>query len=244
MANLRATTAVSKSKSEHPQVRAVGSSPVKRKCSSRTRATFHKRAHLAHLCRRAPHDNPYLCRTRSTFPPMTTGTISGILESYLLNNAGGGVLAAGYAGRRYTHHPYSSRRYLESIQAVRTAPALKRKGRNHENEFIRMVASGAGRGAALCLLRCIPPTGAQFEPVVVAGIASAARHKHRAEPVPVLPPAPPGPSHWSRSQYASLKTLWAIKASHKPTSNHSITDRREGHCASLQAWAHGRRDQL
>ena len=216
-----------------------------------SRATLHKCASLAHLSRRPPHDNPCLCRTKSTFPPMTTGTISGILESYLLNNPGGGVLQASYTGHRYTYRPNSSRRYLESDQGARSAPALRRKGRKYEVWFVRMVASGSGRGAALRLLRCTPGASAQFEPVVAAGIPAATRHKHRAESVPVLPPAPPGPSHRSCDQHSNLRTPWVISTSHRPTSNSIIANNGEGYRQTsslpyplLQAWADGRRDQL
>ena len=42
---------------------------------------LHKCASRAHLWSPPPGRDPVLCRTRSTFPPMTTGTIWGILES-------------------------------------------------------------------------------------------------------------------------------------------------------------------
>jgi hypothetical protein len=182
------------------------------------RPALHKCVWLAHLWRQAPHDNPYLCRARSTFPPMTTGTLSGILES---------------------------------IQAARTAPALRRKERKHEVNTIRMVASGSSRGTALRLLRCTPWAGAQFEPVVAAGIPAAARYQYRSESVPVLSPAPPGPSPRSCCQHSNLRTLEAISSYHRPASNSIIANNGEGHREALslphpssQAWADGRRDQL
>ena len=232
MASPHSATAVSKSRGEYPARSETG-----------LRAIFHKCARLAHLWTRAPHENPYLCRAKSTFPPMTTGTISGILESYLPNNPGGGALKASHTGHQYTHHPYSSRRYLELIQAARSAPAWRQKGRKHEVNTVRMVASGSGRGEALRLLRCTPRTGPQFEPVVAARIPTAARHQHRAESVPVLPPAPPGPSHWSCYQHSNLRTPRAISTSPRPTSNSNIEDIGEGR-PSFQAWADGRQDQL
>jgi hypothetical protein len=46
---------------------------------------LHNRAHpaprFAHLCSPASCDYPHLCTPRSTFPPMTTGPISGTLRS-------------------------------------------------------------------------------------------------------------------------------------------------------------------
>jgi hypothetical protein len=212
MANRRATTAVLKSRSEHALVRAGGRTSV----SERAACALHNCASHAHLWRQASHRNPHLCRTKSTFPPMTTGTISCILEP---------------------------------DQAEGVAPACRRKGRKHEINTVRMDANGSGRGAALRLLWCIPRAGAQSEPVVAAGVPAAARHQHRAELVPVLPPAPTGPSHRSRCQYAYLRTPWAIKSSHRPTSNQIIVESREGQrqasrlpCPSLQEGTHGRRD--
>jgi hypothetical protein len=180
-------------------------------------STLHQCVWLAHLWRRAPRGDRYLCKKKSAFPRMTTGMFSGILES---------------------------------IQAVRIAPALKRKGRKHEYTFIRMVTGRSGRGAALRLLRCVPQASAQFESDVVAGYSAAVRHKERAELVLGLPPAPHGPSYWSCYQHSHLRKSWAIGPSHRPTPNPSIEPNREGKrqassltCSSRQAWADGRRNE-
>jgi hypothetical protein len=42
---------------------------------------LHKWPGLAHLWSQVPADNPRLCKAKSTFPLMTSGTISGILEA-------------------------------------------------------------------------------------------------------------------------------------------------------------------
>ena len=44
-------------------------------------APLHKCAKPAHLWSPAPGDDPYMCTTISTFPPMTDGKMSGMLET-------------------------------------------------------------------------------------------------------------------------------------------------------------------
>jgi hypothetical protein len=175
---------------------------------------LHKRVRHAHLWIQAPTHNPYLCRPRSTFPPMTTGTIAGILE----------------------------------LIRTTSTPGWVEKGRNDESTVLHSVKRGSRSRRALRLLWRTPPGYAQFKAGMVVGVFAAGRHEHRTEPVSGLPPAPPGPSHWSHRQRPHVTGHQIRKLPHRLASSLStIDDTREGqHQASSlvypsrQAWAYGR----
>ena len=191
-------------------------------------STLHKCARLAHLWRYAPCGDPQLCKAESAFPRMTTGTISGIMES-----------------------SHVTRTPAIRIAPIRIGCGLARKGRHHESTFPHPVRREPGKGGALCLLRRSPAGHGPVETRLVFGVSAAGWHQRRSKFVSGLPPARHGASHRSRGKRSYVREPSTGLAFHRPASKSGIEDIREGQrqassLARSSRWARadGRRDDL
>jgi hypothetical protein len=98
---------------------------------NRDSTTFHKCAGFAHLWRAPTRNNPFLCKTESTFPLMTSGASCGILESIQ-----GRAIPSVWSGKGRAHE----RTFQHAV--------AKESGRRKALCHLRRTSPGRARGRA------------------------------------------------------------------------------------------------